>query len=89
MNLTAEEIARIVDGRLSGDAKKPVTGVAPLDQATDADLSFVNEAKFKGTVDEMVKGKSAKFGENIEVRRFARFEVGRETSFSDRTQKKA
>lgn len=49
---------------------------------------FVNEAKFKGTVDDLIKGKSGKFGENIEVRRFARFEVGKETSFADRTQKK-
>lgn len=49
---------------------------------------FVNEAKFKGTIEEMIKGKSGKFGENIEVRRFARFEVGKETSFADRTQKK-
>ncbi len=49
---------------------------------------FVNETKFKGTVEELIKGKSGKFGENIEIRRFARFEVGKETSFSDKTQKK-
>jgi elongation factor Ts len=52
-------------------------------------MPFVNESKFKGVVEEMIKGKSGKFGEKIEVRRFVRFEVGRETSFADRTQKKA
>lgn len=37
---------------------------------------FINEAKFKGTVAEMIKGKIAKTGENITVRRFVRFDVG-------------
>jgi elongation factor Ts len=50
--------------------------------------NFVNEAKFKGTIEQLLKEKTAKFGENIEVRRFARFEVGKESTFSDRTQKK-
>lgn len=38
--------------------------------------NFINEAKFKGTVSDMIKSKIAKLGENITVRRFVRFEVG-------------
>jgi elongation factor Ts len=40
------------------------------------DQNFINEAKFKGTVDELIKSKIAKLGENILVRRFIRFELG-------------
>lgn len=38
---------------------------------------FINEAKFKGTVAEMIKAKIGKLGENLSVRRFVRFEVGK------------
>ncbi|OHB77526.1 MAG: hypothetical protein A2Z34_06145 [Planctomycetes bacterium RBG_16_59_8] len=37
--------------------------------------SFLNEAKFQGTVADMIKTKIAKIGENITVRRFARFDI--------------
>lgn len=37
---------------------------------------FINEAKFKGTISDMIKAKIGKLGENISVRRFVRFEVG-------------
>lgn len=38
--------------------------------------NFINEAKFKGTISELIKSKIGKMGENITVRRFVRFEVG-------------
>jgi elongation factor Ts len=37
---------------------------------------FINEAKFKGTVAELIKTKSAKLGENIVLRRFVRYQLG-------------
>ncbi|MFQ5948359.1 MAG: elongation factor Ts [Acidimicrobiia bacterium] len=40
------------------------------------DQRFVNEARFDGTVGEMVEQLAAKMGENIEVRRFSRLAVG-------------
>lgn len=43
--------------------------------------TFVREDKFKGTVGDLVKTKSGKFGENIVVRRFARFELGKSAIF--------
>jgi elongation factor Ts len=38
---------------------------------------FANQEKFSGTVDELIKSKIAKFGENIKVVRFSRFELGK------------
>jgi elongation factor Ts len=40
------------------------------------DQPFCNEEKFKGTINEMIKGVAGKLGENIVVRRFAWSEVG-------------
>jgi elongation factor Ts len=37
---------------------------------------FVNQEEFAGTVEELVKATIGKLGENITVRRFARFELG-------------
>lgn len=38
--------------------------------------NFINEAKFKGAISDLIKSKIGKLGENITVRRFVRFEVG-------------
>ncbi|GIV54358.1 MAG: UDP-3-O-acylglucosamine N-acyltransferase 2 [Candidatus Kapaibacterium sp.] len=40
------EIASLVGGRVEGDAAFFVTGIAPLDQATPSDLSFVARREF-------------------------------------------
>jgi UDP-3-O-[3-hydroxymyristoyl] glucosamine N-acyltransferase len=39
MELTAQEIARIVDGELSGDPNKAVNGISNLEHATDSDVA--------------------------------------------------
>ena len=57
---------RIVEGRIS----KFYEEVCLLDQP------FINPAKFDGPVGDMIKAKIAKFGENITVRRFVRYEAG-------------
>jgi len=44
--LTALAIADIVGGELRGDGATTVSGVAPLDRATPADLSFVTQARY-------------------------------------------
>jgi UDP-3-O-[3-hydroxymyristoyl] glucosamine N-acyltransferase len=44
--LTAAAIAEAVSGRLVGDASTRVGGVAPLDRATRADLSFLGAPKY-------------------------------------------
>lgn len=46
---------------------------------------FVNEMKYKGTVADLIKEKISKFGENIVVRRFARFELGKQADICDKT----
>lgn len=40
-------------------------------------IPYPKEEEFKGTYGDLIKAKIAKFGENITVRRFVRFEVGR------------
>ncbi len=59
-------IPRIVDGRME---KFYVENVL-------SDQVFVNSQKFEGTVGDMVRGLSAKMGENIQIRRVARVAVG-------------
>lgn len=44
--LTAAEVAAATGGTLSGDGNVRVTGVAPLDRAGPADLSFVASARY-------------------------------------------
>jgi len=44
--LTAAAIAEVVAGALVGDASVLVSGVAPLDRATERDLSFLAAAKY-------------------------------------------
>jgi UDP-3-O-[3-hydroxymyristoyl] glucosamine N-acyltransferase len=43
--LTADAIARAVGGQVVGDATAPVYGVAPLERATERDLSFLATAR--------------------------------------------
>jgi UDP-3-O-[3-hydroxymyristoyl] glucosamine N-acyltransferase len=45
-SLTADAIARLVRGTLAGDGAATVSGVAPLDRASDADLSFLANGKY-------------------------------------------
>jgi UDP-3-O-[3-hydroxymyristoyl] glucosamine N-acyltransferase len=43
---TAARVAALVQGSLEGDGQRAITGVAPLDQARDGDVSFVAQAKY-------------------------------------------
>lgn len=45
-SLTGEAIARLVGGRLEGDGAHPVRAVAPLDRATQDELSFLAHARY-------------------------------------------
>jgi len=45
--LTVAEIANIVDGRVVGDETIKICRVSPLDQATEKDISFLNNRKFE------------------------------------------
>jgi UDP-3-O-[3-hydroxymyristoyl] glucosamine N-acyltransferase len=47
--MKASELAAIVEGRVSGDGAKEVTGVASLAAAQSQDLSFVEDARFVET----------------------------------------
>lgn len=46
MQLTAKDIKGIVGGELRGDEQTTVTGVAPLQEASPKDLTFLNNPKF-------------------------------------------
>lgn len=46
MQLTARDIARLVDGELSGNPDEPVTGVAGIKEAQPGDCTFVANAKY-------------------------------------------
>lgn len=58
--------AKIVEGKL---LKTCYSQRCLLDQP------FINPAKFDGIVGDLIKSKISKFGENLTVRRFARFEA--------------
>ena len=47
MALTLEEIARLVDGRVEGDAQLEVKGINSLDQASESDISFYFSSRYK------------------------------------------
>jgi len=47
---TSREIAELVGGRLAGNADLMVTGVASLQEAQPADLSFLGNDRYKGQV---------------------------------------
>jgi len=44
--LTASAIAELVSGTLNGDARAEVRALAPLDRATESDLSFLANARY-------------------------------------------
>ena len=44
--LTAAQIATHVNGRLEGDGQRVVTGIAPIDQSREGDVSFIAQPKF-------------------------------------------
>jgi UDP-3-O-[3-hydroxymyristoyl] glucosamine N-acyltransferase len=44
--LTADAIAQVVDGRVVGDGAAVVRGVAPLERATEHDLTFLATARY-------------------------------------------
>ncbi len=62
-----EIAAKILEGKL---------GKGFFAQKCLLDQTFLNPAKFDGTISDMIKQKITKFGENITVRRFVRFEAG-------------
>jgi UDP-3-O-[3-hydroxymyristoyl] glucosamine N-acyltransferase len=45
-SLTAAQIASHVDGRLEGDGQRLITGIAPIDQAREGDVSFIAQPKY-------------------------------------------
>lgn len=59
-------IPKIVEGRIEKFYEENVL----------VDQTFVNPERFEGTVGEMVSQLAAKMGENISVRRIARFAIG-------------
>lgn len=46
MKLTAQDIARIIDARLSGNALTQITGVSSFDNATSSDITFAGDAAY-------------------------------------------
>ncbi|MBT8351047.1 MAG: UDP-3-O-(3-hydroxymyristoyl)glucosamine N-acyltransferase, partial [Deltaproteobacteria bacterium] len=44
MEMLLSEIAKQVDGKIKGDLKKKIYGVAPFEHATDHDITFVDNA---------------------------------------------
>ncbi|HEY6089409.1 MAG TPA: UDP-3-O-(3-hydroxymyristoyl)glucosamine N-acyltransferase [Gemmatimonadaceae bacterium] len=44
--ITAEAIAALVSGELIGDGKAVISGVAPLDRASESELSILSSAKY-------------------------------------------
>ena len=45
MRILLSEIAKRIDGRVKGDPKKIIYGVAPFEDATEGDITFVDSAK--------------------------------------------
>jgi elongation factor Ts len=50
---------------------------------------FFNEAKFKGTIEQLLKQQSAMLEEEIQLTRFAWFDVDGDSAFSERARKRA
>ena len=46
MTLTLQEIAKLCDGEISGDAKCGITGAASLDEAVEGEIAFYNNPKY-------------------------------------------
>ncbi len=47
-SLTAADVAELTEGRLIGDPSVHVRGIAPLDRATEADLSLLSHRRYLG-----------------------------------------
>lgn len=77
-NKPPEIVEKIVQGKLEKNL---------FAQACLLDQLFLNEQKYQGKVGDMIKAKSGKFGENIAVRRFVRFEVNSSTQICDTQQR--
>lgn len=45
MNLTVQEIGRLVQGEVRGDARRRILGVAGLEEASPEDISFLKDAR--------------------------------------------
>ena len=61
-------IGKIVDGKIKSFYRDEVL----------YEQEFVNQERFEGTVEEMVRETAVKMGENVGVKRFARLAVGEE-----------
>jgi len=56
MEILLSEIATLVNGRVKGDLKKKIYGVAPFEHATDDDITFVDSAKLAKNISETKAG---------------------------------
>ncbi|MBW2606337.1 MAG: UDP-3-O-(3-hydroxymyristoyl)glucosamine N-acyltransferase [Deltaproteobacteria bacterium] len=56
MEILLSEIAKLVNGRVKGDLKKKIYGVAPFENATDDDITFVDSAKLIKKINETNAG---------------------------------
>lgn len=63
----AEIAAKIVEGKLEKNL---------FSQKCLLHQPYINDVEFSGTVGDLIKREAAKCGENLVVRRFARFELG-------------
>ncbi len=55
-NLSLSEIAQIIEGEIKGDCNKNIQGVAPFENATDDDITFVDSLKLFENVGKSVAG---------------------------------
>lgn len=51
MEFSAEQIAKLINGRIIGDGKTLVTGVSPIENGQEGHLSFVGQSRFIGYLD--------------------------------------
>ncbi|MCP3951136.1 MAG: UDP-3-O-(3-hydroxymyristoyl)glucosamine N-acyltransferase [Desulfobacterales bacterium] len=56
MQLTVGEIADIIDGKISGDARVEINGVAVFETAASTDITYIDSAKFLKTIGETRAG---------------------------------
>jgi len=56
MEILLSEIAKLVDGGVKGDLEKKIYGVAPFENATDDEISFVDSAKLIKKISETKAG---------------------------------
>ena len=56
MEILLSEIAKLVDGRVKGDLKKKIYGVAPFEHATRGEITFVDSPKLVKKISETKAG---------------------------------